>query len=116
MNENENLETVTDDTPASDTVDTSDTDTEISDVVVDIGSGDSTDNTVVDVSPSASETSVPATEAYTVYQVYSDDATADALRAIDAKLSCVIFLIAFIWASHHIKNAVRSFTGRNIDK
>ena len=38
----------------------------------------------------------------------------DTLAHIDYMLTLIVFLLLFGWAAHHVKNAVRSFTGRGI--
>ena len=52
----------------------------------------------------------------TVYVLPDSVDYTDILTHIDATLTTILFLILFIWCSHHIRNAVRSFTGRGIDK
>lgn len=52
----------------------------------------------------------------TVYVVPDSVDYTDVLTHIDYTLTAILFLILFIWCAHHIRNAVRSFTGRGIDK
>lgn len=106
MYENENIETVTYDTASSGTADTYGND----------------EFTAVDVSAGDIYVTVPVVsalsdqEALAVYTVSGNDVSNDVLYAIDNNLSCIIFLILFIWSSRHIRNAVRSFTGRSVNK
>ena len=39
----------------------------------------------------------------------------EVLGHIDQSLTLIVFLILFIWCSHHVRNAVRYITGRGID-
>lgn len=76
--------------------------------------GDVSDSDLSDVSASDMEGSKDVISSAVGYTLADSPDYSDSLNHIDFLLSGILFWLVFVWCAHHIRNAVRSFTGRGI--